>query len=220
MHVPQQFQMPDCAAKLALMRGHPFAALISHDAEGLMATHLPTLVKQDGVQQDGDNVVVEAHLARGNPHWKRLAANPGAEIMMIFSGPDAYIRPGWYPSKAADGKDVPTWNYAIVHAYGRAEMISDGAWLLNHVRELSAQQESPYEMPWTTGDAPAGYIEGLTRGIVGLRLTVTRLEGKAKMGQNRQERDALGAADGLDARRQGADAAVAAMMRAARPAQA
>ena len=211
MYVPQQFKIGELSENIAVMRGNPFAALISHDAEGLMGTHLPTLVKQDG-----DAIVIEAHLARGNPHWRRLATAPDAEIMMIFSGPDAYIRPGWYPSKAENGKQVPTWNYAIVHAYGRAETISDGAWLLRHVSELSRQQEGPYEMPWQTSDAPAGYIEGLTRGIVGVRVAVTRLDGKAKMGQNREARDALGAVAGLEARDRGADRAVAAAMRRVR----
>jgi transcriptional regulator len=211
MYVPSQFKISQLSEKLAVMRANPFAALISHNTDGLMGTHLPTLVKQDG-----DAVFIEAHLARGNPHWRLLAAAPDADIMMVFSGPDAYIRPAWYPSKAEHGKDVPTWNYAIVHAYGRAETISDGAWLLRHVSELSRQQENPYETPWQTSDAPAGYIEGLTRGIVGLRVTVTRLEGKAKMGQNRDARDALGAAAGLEARNQGADRAVAAAMRRVR----
>jgi len=211
MYVPHQFKIGELSEALAVMRGNPFAALISHDAEGMMGTHLPTLAKQDG-----DTVAIEAHLARGNPHWRRLAAAPDAEIMMIFSGPNAYIRPGWYPSKAEDGKQVPTWNYAIVHAYGRAETISDGAWLLRHVSELSRQQESPYEVPWATSDAPAGYIEGLTRGIVGLRVAVTRLDAKAKMGQNREDRDALGAVAGLEARGEGADRAVADAMRRVR----
>ncbi len=211
MYVPQQFKITESAQTLALMRDNPFAALVSHDGDGLMATHLPTRVKQDGA-----GIVAEAHLARGNPHWRRLAAAPEAEVMLIFSGPDAYIRPGWYPSKAAHGKDVPTWNYAIVHAYGRAAIVDDGAWLVEHVRELSEQQESPYAMPWQTSDAPAGFIAALTRGIVGLRVTVSRLDAKAKMGQNRDERDALGAAAGLEARGQGADPTVAAMMRAAR----
>jgi transcriptional regulator len=210
MFVPEQNRIADLSETLAVMRGNPFAALVSHDAGGLTATHLPTLVKEDlGL------VTVEAHLARPNPHWRRLAAAPEAEALMIFSGPDAYIRPGWYPSKAEDGRHVPTWNYAVIHAYGRVETIQDGAWLLRHVSELSEQQESPYEMPWSTADAPAAYIAALTRGIVGLRLTVSRLEGKAKMGQNRDTRDALGAAAGLDARAERSDHAVAALMRAA-----
>jgi transcriptional regulator len=211
MFVPEPYKMTDQSEMLALMKANPFAALISHDSDGLTATHMPTITRRDG-----ETFVVECHLARPNPHWKRLAANPDAEAMMIFSGPDAYIRPGWYPSKAEHGKAVPTWNYAIVHAYGRAEIIQDGAWLLRHVTELSAQQESPYEMPWKTGDAPAQYIAALVRGIVGIRLSVAGIEAKAKMGQNRDSRDALGAADGLVARAERSDLAVSEMMRAGR----
>lgn len=211
MYVPSGFEMKDQAQILDLMRANTFAALISADADGLMATHLPTLVREAA-----GGLVIEAHLARGNPHWRRLAAAQDRETMMIFSGPDAYIRPGWYPSKAEDPRHVPTWNYAIVHAYGRANIIEDGAWLMDHVRALSEQQESPYELPWRTSDAPEGFIAGLTRGIVGLRFEVTRLDAKAKMGQNRSARDALGAVAGLEARGAGRDSAVAAMMRAVR----
>ncbi len=211
MYVPEQFKIADLGETLAVMRGNPFAALVSHDAAGLMATHLPTVVKADG-----DKVTIEGHLARGNPHWRRLQSAPEAEVMMIFGGPDAYIRPGWYPSKAETGKSVPTWNYAIVHAYGRAAIIEDGAWLLRHVDELSRQQESPYATRWSIVDAPDGYIAGMARGIVGLSVDVTRLDAKAKLSQNRDERDALGAVAGLQARGQGADATVAALMRAAR----
>ena len=211
MYVPEQFKMADLSDALAIMRGNTFAALVSHDAAGLMATHLPTVVSAEG-----DKVTIECHLARGNPHWRRLQSAPEAEIMMIFSGPDAYIRPGWYPSKAETGKSVPTWNYAIVHAYGRAQIVEDGAWLLRHVEALSRQQESPYETPWSTADAPESYIAAMVRGIVGLRVDVTRLDAKAKLGQNRDERDALGAVAGLQARGRGDDATIATMMRAAR----
>jgi transcriptional regulator len=211
MYVPDQFKMTEQSDVLALMKANPFAALISHDADGVTATHLPTVTRQES-----ETIVVECHVARPNPHWKRLAANPGAEALMIFSGPEAYIRPGWYPSKAEDGKAVPTWNYAIIHAYGRAEAIQDGEWLLRHVTELSAQQESPYEMQWKPGDAPAKYIGALIRGIVGIRFTITRFDAKAKMSQNRDARDALGAADGLAARGERFDIAVSAMVRAAR----
>lgn len=211
MYVPPSFRMTEQPDAVALMKANPFAALVSHDAEGLTATHLPTVTRQDG-----EALVIECHLARPNPHWRRLAASPRTEALMIFSGPDAYIRPGWYPSKAEGGKAVPTWNYAIVHAYGRVDIIQDGAWVLRHVTELSEQQESPYDRPWKTADAPAQYIAGLLRGIVGVRFSVTRIEAKAKMGQNRDTSDALGAADGLAARGERRDLAVSSMMRAAR----
>jgi transcriptional regulator len=211
VYVPETFRVVDQADALSLMAANPFAILISNDGDGLMATHMPTLVKQDG-----EAIVIECHLARPNGHWKRLAANPDTEPLMIFSGPHAYIRPGWYPSKAETGKVVPTWNYAAVHAYGRVQVIEDGAWLLRHVTELTAQQEHPYELPWKPGDAPEQYIAAMLRGIVGIRLSVTRIEAKAKLSQNRDPRDALGAADGLDARGQADDRTIADMIRATR----
>jgi transcriptional regulator len=210
MYVPGMFAMTEPSEALGLMRARPFAVLVSHDSDGLMASHVPTITRQDG-----NATFIECHLARPNPHWKRLAAQPG-EALMIFSGPDAYIRPGWYPSKAEHGKDVPTWNYAVAHAYGRMEIIQDGDWLLRHVSDLSEQQESPYEMPWKTSDAPASFIAALARGIVGIRMQVSRIEAKAKMGQNRSERDALGAAAGLAERAEGDDLVVSTMMRAVR----
>lgn len=214
MYVPEHYKMPDVAAA-ALMQANPFATLVSHDSDGLFATHMPTVTKRAG-----DVVTVECHLARPNPHWKRLADTPGGDALMIFSGPDAYMRPGWYPSKGDGGKVVPTWNYAAVHAYGRIEVIQDGDWLLNHVTELTRQQESPYETPWTPGDAPDAYIAALIRGIVGIKFSVTRLDAKAKLGQNRPARDVLGAADGLEARGERDDRVVSTMMRAAIAAQA
>src|SRR5690349_15102809 len=211
MYVPASFKMSEQPDVLALMKANPFAALVSHDSDGLFATHMPTVT-----QQEGESIVIECHLARPNPHWKRLASNPDAEAMMIFTGPDAYIRPGWYPSKSESGKVVPTWNYAIVHAYGRVAVIEDGEWLLRHVTALTAQQESSYEVPWAPSDAPAEYIAAMIRGIVGIRFSVTKIDAKAKMGQNREARDAHGAADGLVNRAQGSDLAVSAMMRAVR----
>lgn len=105
---------------------------------------------------------------------------------MIFQGPQGYITPNWYPSKAQHGKAVPTWNFAVVHAYGRLELMKDKDWLLRHVTELTAQQERKEAKPWAPSDAPNTYIEVMLRGIVGFRFVITRLEGKWKMSQNRE----------------------------------
>ena len=114
MYTPVQFKVEDVGEAHALMRAHPFAILVTHGADGLVATHLPTVLKVDEASPLGR---IECHLARPNPQWKTFA--PDTEALMIFQGPEAYIRPGWYPSKAEHGKAVPTWNYAVVHAYGR-----------------------------------------------------------------------------------------------------
>ena len=147
MHRPDHFRVEDVAQMHALMRARPFAALVSSGAAGLYGTHLPTVLKDDGA-----NGVIECHLARANPHWKDLAA--GGEALMIFQGAEGYITPNWYPSKALHGKAVPTWNYAVVHAYGRPEVVQDKDWLRRHVGELTDQQEASEAAPWAVSDAP------------------------------------------------------------------
>jgi transcriptional regulator len=124
---------------------------------------------------------------------------------MIFQGPEGYITPNWYPSKADHGKVVPTWNYAVVHAYGRPEVMEDKNWLRRHVTELTAQQETKEAKPWALSDAPESFIEVMLRGIIGFRFTFTRLEGKWKMSQNRQATDRNGVMRGLETRGQGDD---------------
>jgi transcriptional regulator len=193
MYRPDHFRVDDVSLMHALMRARPFAALISGGPDGLYATHMPTVLKDDGPYG-----VVDFHLARANPHWKRLAE--GNEALMIFQGPEGYITPNWYPSKAEHGKVVPTWNYAAVHAYARPEAMQDKDWLRRHVGELTAQQERTEATPWGLSDAPDTYIEAMLRGIVGFRFAITRLEGKWKMSQNREMKDRAGVVRGLGAR--------------------
>jgi transcriptional regulator len=207
MYTPAQFKVEDAGEAHALMRAHPFAILVTHGSEGLIATHLPTVLKVDAGNPLGR---VECHVARPNPQWKSFA--PEADALMIFQGPNAYIRPGWYPSKAEHGKVAPTWNYNVVHAYGRLEVVQDKPWLHAHVAELTDQQEAPYPAPWAKSDAPASYNDMLVRGIVGLKLQITRLEGKAKMSQNRERRDRVGVVEGLRGRSEGRDAETAALV--------
>ena len=134
------------------------------------------------------------------------------DALLIFQGAEAYVRPGWYPSKAEHGKAVPTWNYAVVHAYGRLEVVQDQAWLLAHVSDLSDQQEAPYAARWATSDAPESYMAVMARGIVGLKLEITRLEAKVKMSQNREDRDRAGVVEGLRERALGQDAEAATLV--------
>jgi transcriptional regulator len=209
MYTPIQFRVDEAAEAHALMRAHPFAVLVTHGADGVVATHLPTLLKVDAESPLGR---IECHLARPNPQWKTFAAD--AEALMIFQGAEAYIRPGWYPSKAQHGKAVPTWNYAVVHAYGRLQAIEDKDWLLAHVGELSDQQEAPFAERWSMADAPADYLDRQARGIVGLTLAISRLEGKVKMSQNRDMADRDGVVRGLAERGEADDAEVAALVQA------
>jgi transcriptional regulator len=205
MYLPDHFRVDDVPQMHALMRGRPFAALVSNGSSGLFASHLPTVLKDEGAYG-----VIECHLARANPHWRDLAA--GNEALMIFQGPQGYITPNWYPSKAETGKVVPTWNYAVVHAYGRPEALQDKDWLRRHVGELTAQQERTESQPWRLSDAPDSYIDMMTRGIVGFRFEITRLQGKWKMSQNRQEQDRDGVVSGLNTRAAGDDLEIAGLV--------
>jgi len=202
MYRPDQFRVDDVPQLHTLMRARPFATLVSRGPGGLCASHLPTVLKDEGPCG-----VIECHLARANPHWKDLAE--GSEALMMFQGPEGYITPNWYPSKSQHGKAVPTWNYAVVHAYGRPEVMPDRDWLLRHVTELTAQQERSEAKPWAPSDAPASYIEVMLRGIVGFRFAITRLEGKWKMSQNRETQDQVGVVNGLERRADGDDLDIA-----------
>jgi transcriptional regulator len=202
MYQPEHFRVDDVAQMHALMRGRPFASLISSGAKGLYASHLPTVLKDDGPYG-----LIECHLARANPHCSELGEV--SEALMIFQGPQGYITPNWYPSKAQTGKVVPTWNFAVVHAYGRPEVMTSPDWLLRHVTELTVQQETSEAQPWQVSDAPAKFIEAMLRGIVGFRFAITRLEGKWKMSQNREAQDRSGVVKGLDKRADGEDLAIA-----------
>jgi len=202
MYQPELFRVDDAERMHALMRARPFATLVSAGSAGLYATHLPTVLKNEGPYG-----LIECHLARANPHWKDLAAVP--EALVIFQGAEGYITPNWYSSKVETGKVVPTWNYAVVHAYGRPQVMDDRAWLRRHVTALTAQQESGEERPWSVSDAPESFVEAMLRGIVGFRLPIARLEGKWKMSQNREMKDREGVVAGLERRAEGDDCEVA-----------
>jgi transcriptional regulator len=210
MYQPDHFLVDEVPQMHALMRARPFAALVSAGSMGLYGTHLPTVLKDAGPFG-----TVECHLARANPHWKELAK--GDEALMIFQGPEGYVTPNWYPSKAEQGKVVPTWNYAVVHAYGRPEVMVEKGWLRRHVAELTAQQEASETEPWSLSDAPEAYVETMLRGIVGFRFAVARLEGKWKMSQNRELKDREGVVRGLRKRGKGDDLEMAELVSRSTP---
>lgn len=150
------------------------------------ATYLPVLWR-------GDRVIV--HLAKANSHWREIA--PDTPALVIVTGPDAYVSPSWYAAKAEHGKVVPTWNYSAVHLTGLARVHENTEWLRMAVAELTHEHEQHREEPWHVTDAPSSYIDGQLRGIVGVELTVTRVEGKAKLSQNRSQADREGVVTGL-----------------------
>jgi transcriptional regulator len=167
-----------------------FGHLITSGDDGPLAGGAP-FVLREGLE----GVTLEAHLARANPQ----SQNHAAPALALFQGPNAYVRPIWYPSKARDGKAVPTWDYISVHARGRLEVMDDPAWLRGHLDAISAQQESPFADPWSPADPPPGYVDALSRGIVGVRLLVTSLEGVWKLSQNHPAENRLGVIQGLGA---------------------
>jgi transcriptional regulator len=174
-----------------LMEDHPFASLITMGRSGLFATHLPMVLERD----HSPNGLLKCHISRANPQWRELS--PDLEALAIFSGPQHYITPSWYPEKQETGKVVPTWNYAVVHAYGRLRVIEDSAWLRAHLQSLVKINEAELPTPWKIEDAPADYIASQITGIVGFEMVIERLEGKWKVSQNRSEQDRAGVADGL-----------------------
>lgn len=189
------------------MRETRLAVLVTHGEQGLLASHIPVLIDTG----EGEYGTVYGHLARANRQWQEL--QQGSEALLVFAGADAYVSPSFYPSKAATHKVVPTWNYLAVHAYGSAEVIEDGAALLDIVSRLTDRHEQGRDTPWQVSDAPSDYIEGMLRAIVGFRLPITRIQGARKLSQNRSAEDVAGVRDGLASSSDPQDNQLAAQMR-------
>jgi transcriptional regulator len=191
MYLPAHFEEKDPKVLHAHIAEHPLGAWVLAGGGGLTANHVPFLVHPG----EGPLGTLTAHVARANPVWKSVPGGPPS--LVIFQGPSAYISPSWYPSKAEHGKMVPTWNYAAVHAHGVARLREERDWLLAHVGELTSRHEAGRPAPWKAGDAPADFIERMLGSIVGIEIPIDRLEGKWKVGQNREVKDQEGAASGL-----------------------
>ncbi|PKO37441.1 MAG: transcriptional regulator [Betaproteobacteria bacterium HGW-Betaproteobacteria-6] len=178
MYLPKHFAETDVGVMHALMRAHPLATLVTQGADGLDANHIPLHLAAD----TGPNGTLRGHVARANP----LAANTtvNREILAIFRGPDCYISPSGYATKAEHGKVVPTWNYTAVHAYGELRLIEDADWLLAQLHALTAEHEGGLPHPWSVDDAPADYIGKMLGAVVGIEISITRLVGKWKVSQN------------------------------------
>lgn len=193
MYQPPHFIESDRATLHALIRAHPLGLLISATADGPVADPVPMLLDT----AVGEHGRLRAHVARANPHWKLIAAQPEAPVLVVFQGADSYITPSWYAVKRETGKVVPTWNYATVQVRGRARVMDDAAWLATQIRDLTAFHEAQRAEPWAVSDAPERYIEAQLRGIVGIEIDILELSGKWKVSQNRSEADRMGVATGL-----------------------
>jgi transcriptional regulator len=189
MYVPAHFAVDEAAVHELLTR-HGAADLVTLTDEGLVATMLPFVYVPD----EGTRGSLHGHLARNNAQW-RLPAR--GEALAIVRGPDAYISPGFYASKAEHGRVVPTWNYVTAHVHGELIVHDDPGWTESVVRRLTEKHEASSARPWSVDDAPREFIEGQLRAIVGIELLITRIEAKAKLSQNRPAQDVPGIIAGL-----------------------
>jgi len=199
MYVPRFNAITDETEIRALVATIGAGDLITTGADGFpLATRLPLLWEDDRVR---------LHMAIANPHWRAIAA--GQPGLLVVTGPEAYVSPGFYPTKAEHGRVVPTWNYSAVHLTGRLTVHTDAGWLREQVGRLTDAMESSRDEPWRVEDAPASYIDQTLKAIVGVELVVERVEGKAKLSQNRSDEDRAGVIGGLRATGTARDAAVA-----------
>ena len=190
MYTPENFKVSDLSTLHADMERWNFATLITPDAEGgPHVTHLPLLLDRDA----GRLGVLAGHMAKANPHWRAFGQSP--ESLAIFHGPHAYISPRWYSTAVA----VPTWNYVVVHAFGTARLVEGSERMETHLSRLIRCQEGTGPESWRPDKLPRETYTGLLKGIVCFEMPIGRVEGKAKLGQNRSRDDILGAIRGLQA---------------------
>ena len=193
MYLPEHFAQRDRQALHELIRAHPLATLVTLGDGELVVNHLPLLLDADA----GPHGTLRGHVARANPVWRQFSDR--VPTVAIFRGPDAYVSPAWYPSKAAHGKVVPTWNYAVVHARGMPRAIDDRDWLRTLVDDLTRVHEAATGSPWMLADAPPDFAQQMLAAIVGIELPIATLVGKWKTSQNRAAADRDGVVRALDA---------------------
>ncbi|HEY3794774.1 MAG TPA: FMN-binding negative transcriptional regulator [Bradyrhizobium sp.] len=191
MYQPAHFREDRIEVQHQLIRAHPLGLLITAGPGGLLANLFPFLLDSDG----SDKGTLRLHIARANPQWREIEAIE--ECLVVFQGPQDYVTPSWYATKRETGKVVPTWNYATVHAWGRPRVVNDDAWLRRQIEDLTASREGLRAAPWNVDDAPAEFIVAQMRGIVGVEIPLSRIEGKWKMSQNRPEADRAGVVAGF-----------------------
>lgn len=207
LYNPPAFRETDLGALQAQIAASGLTTLVSVGAQGPIVSNLPIVFDASA----GPYGVIAGHLARGNPQWRE--SDLSIPAIAIFMGADAYVSPGWYPSKQEHGKVVPTWNYSMIVARGRLEIFEDAETLRAQVETLTKRFEARFDKPWQVSDAPEDYVARQIKGIVGIRLHVESLEGKAKLNQNKTAADQEGVAAGLSPSPRAADREVAEAMR-------
>jgi transcriptional regulator len=194
MYIPAHFTETRPEELQRIMREHPLGMLVTHASAGLDAEHIPFELDAG----TGTHGTLMAHVARANTLWQRCPS--GTPVMVVFRGAEAYISPNWYPSKHETHRQVPTWNYEVVHAHGTLTVHDDERFVRRVVAQLTRHHEAAEPKPWKMGDSEPAFIDSMLRNIVGIEITITSLTGKVKLSQNREARDRSGAADTLDAR--------------------
>ena len=193
MYLPAHFDEPRPEVLHRLIADHPFGTLVTAGEAGQDAEHLPFEL----AASEGPLGTLRAHVARANPVW--TAVREHAEVLVIFHAGDAYVSPNWYPSKHETHRQVPTWNYRVVHAHGRLVVRDDERFLRGLLARLTRTHEAAQPRPWKMGDAPADHVDALLEAVVGIEIPIARLVGKLKLSQNREPRDRVGAAEALKA---------------------
>lgn len=191
MYTPAYHAFNDIEKMRAHIAAHPLGAWVCHAHGQLIANHIPFVLDA----KHGSHGRLLAHVSRANPVWRQLIG--GAPSVVMFMGPSAYITPSWYPGKRQHGKVVPTWNYVTVHAHGMARAMEDTCWILDVLNRLTDTQESQRTEPWKVSDAPSAYIDKMLRAVVGIEITIDRVEGRLKVSQDEDEQDRRGTFEAL-----------------------
>jgi len=192
MYCPKQFDEPKLEIMRALMRDYPLATLVTLSIDGLNANHIPLQWVDDG----SDYGCLRGHVARANPMW--VNADQNVEVLAIFQAENAYISPSWYATKQQSGKVVPTWNYAVVHAYGALRVIEDTSWIRHQLEQMTMEHEASFSKPWSLSDAPHDFTDKLLEQIVGIEIGISQLLGKWKVSQNQPVENQDSVAQGLN----------------------
>jgi transcriptional regulator len=206
VYLPQHFAVTDVAAMHQVIRDFPLGTLVTIGSDGLAANHIPFILDPKW----GEHGRLLAHVARNNAVWHDHG--PDQDALVVFQSLEAYITPNWYQTKRETHEVVPTWNYAVVHAYGQIIVHDDARWVRGQAGMLTKQQESSQPTPWKMADAPPAYTAANLAQIVGLEIPLTRLTGKFKASQNRRDVDRAGAIDGLRATEDPGNIAMAELM--------
>jgi len=188
MYIPEHFRIKSEQAQHKIIQMHPLGAMLTMTPDGLDANHIP-------FELDPVKGLLTGHVARANPVWQQCGN--GMDVLVIFRSEENYISPNWYPSKHEFHRQVPTWNYEVVHVHGHMTVQDTEKFVRGVVGRLTRKHEATESKPWKMGDSAPDYIDGMLKAIVGIEISITRMEGKAKLSQNREDRDRLNAAEVL-----------------------